>query len=86
MKVQSQQACAPSYGGGTITSLPQRGGSIISESPLVAEDIFLIDELLNFIVTEADEKIIVGETPVGGDFKSSLTQLPEQGGSITQKP
>lgn len=82
----SQLSQRPAYGGGSIVSLPKRGGAIISESPLDGEDIFLIDDLLNFIVTEADEKIIVGETPVGGHFKSSITQLPQQGGTITQEP
>jgi hypothetical protein len=82
----SQLSQRPAYGGGSIVSLPRRGGAIVSESPLVGEDIFLIDELLNFIVTEADEKIIVGETPSGGEFNSSITQLPQQGGTIKQKP
>lgn len=76
MKTLVQQECNPNYGGGTI----------VTQSPLVATDIFLIDELLNFIVTEADEKIIVGEIPAGGHFKSTITQLPEQEGSITQRP
>ena len=82
----SQLSQRPAYGGGSIVSLPRRGGAIVSESPLVGEDIFLIDEFLNFIVTEAAEKIILGETPNGGDFKSSILQLPEQGGTIKQKP
>ena len=85
MKVQSQQACSPSYGGGTITSLPNRGGSIIEDSPFY-EDLFLIDEFLNFIVTEANDKIIVGETEVGGKLSASIAQLPKQGGSISQRP
>ncbi len=71
-----QQECNPNYGGGTI----------VTKSPLVATDIFLIDELLNFIVTEADEKIIVGEIPAAGTFNSTISQLPKQDGSITQKP
>ncbi len=80
-------ACAisPSYGGGTITSLPNRGGTIIEDSPFY-EDLFLIDEFLNFIVTEANDKIIVGETEVGGKLSASITQLPKQGGPISQRP
>ena len=72
----------PSYGGGSISSLPNRGGSIVPDSPLY-EDNFLIDEFLNFIVTEANEKIIIGQTEIGGEFGATIDQTPEQGGSIT---
>ena len=63
----------PSYGGGTITPT----------SPVI-EDTFLIDQLFNFIVTEANEKLIIGQRQVGGKFAATIFEPPTPIGSITQ--
>lgn len=65
----------PSYGGGSIT-----------DGALRTDDIFLVDQFLDFIVTEANEKLIVGQETIGGEFAATIAQTPKQGATITQTP
>lgn len=77
---------SPSYGGGTISVVPSRSGSILSPGVLQEIEVLLIDQVLNLIVTEAGESILIDKYVIGGRFASSITQDPSQGGTITQRP
>jgi hypothetical protein len=50
------------------------GGTIIPGIPQTIK-IFLIDEILSFIVTEADEKILIDEYFVGGTFAGTISKV-----------
>jgi|9_EtaG_2_1085328.scaffolds.fasta_scaffold09065_4 hypothetical protein len=76
----------PSYGGGTISVTPSRAGSIVSPGIRQEIEVLLTDQLFNFIVTEANENILIDDYVIGGLFESTITQEPSQGGTITQRP
>lgn len=82
----STSSSKPNYGGGTISAVPSRAGSIISPGVRQEIEVLLIDQALNFIVTEANENILIDEYVIGGRFASSITKEPSQGGTITQRP
>lgn len=73
----------PTYGGGSINSSPQ-GGSISPGGSTIKESILLIDEFANFIVTEANEKIIIDEAESTGFISAVIKGQPNQGGSVSQ--
>lgn len=84
--IPSTSSAQPNYGGGTISAVPSRSGSIISPGVRQEIEVLLMDQALNFIVTEANENILIDEYFIGGHFASTITQDPSQGGTITQRP